>query len=421
MVATALVWMSLLISALAVPLNEEPVRTVAVARDEYASPPPRGPHNGNVPRARLTVTCVAFFCVLLLAFMMGFRAQRLGNTKLKFAHILVYIQSFLACSFIISSTILSAGYGLATQPQCFAAIVICQVFYTLAKLNLYIFLLERFHILRAPFIHHRTHDYIWLALTLITILPFSAISIITYLTPHASIHADGRCRIGIAPIPSYLLLGFDAVIQALLTGVFVWLLWPMVGKTARRRGGEGDYAGVHGYGEPRPSLIGGRLQRKMTQINWFGRKKTSCPQERERVAVNFSAHMRILLWRNVIGSFLIFIGSTVNMVVFYADGKAQLGWVCMLWCVADITWGALIVQWLTLGACSTSTSSSTTSASQPETASIPVLFSRRNTRTLECPLTLDRASLLDHVSTMSQPVTPLFIEKSMERKASPLI
>jgi hypothetical protein len=91
------------------------------------------------------------------------------------------------------------------------------------------FLLERAHVIRAPFILRRIDDWVWVGGTSFVLVTFGAISIWGLITPHAELSPeDGQCRIGLAKIAAYLLLVFDAFINAALTVLFVFLLRPIL-------------------------------------------------------------------------------------------------------------------------------------------------------------------------------------------------
>lgn len=49
----------------------------------------------------------------------------------------------------------------------------------------------------------------------------------------------------------------------------------------------------------------------------------------------FSASIKKVLWRNVIGSSLIFVASAINLIVFLAEKGVQLAFVCLVACMAD--------------------------------------------------------------------------------------
>lgn len=58
---------------------------------------------------------------------------------------------------------------------------------------------------------------------------FGAIAIVGYLSPVVELSKlDGRCRIGLPPRVSFPLLCFDVFVNLSLTGLFFWLLRPVL-------------------------------------------------------------------------------------------------------------------------------------------------------------------------------------------------
>lgn len=184
------------------------------------------------------------------------------------------------------------------------------------------FLLEREHVVRAPFLRSRTDDFIWLLGTLFVVVTFGALSIWGVRTAHAELSAeDGQCRIGLAKLPAYLLLVFDASINAGLTLMFVMLLRPF--HTVDRSSGLYDGEGTGDAGSRT-----GRWRR-------IARRARLVRFESEQGTEVFSASIRKVLWKNVAGSSLIFLASAANLSVFFAEHGQQLAWVCLVACMAD--------------------------------------------------------------------------------------
>jgi hypothetical protein len=183
-----------------------------------------------------------------------------------------------------------------------------------------VFLLERAHVIRAPFIHKRTDDWVWLGGTITVCVSFGAISIWGLITPHAEISPeDGQCHIGLSTIPAYLLLIFDALINAALTILFVVLLRPVL---------EFRHGASACYDDGTPHLSVNRFYKFVRQLGSLGFKSEDGPN-------NFSARIKKVLWRNVIGSGLTFLASAANLTVFYYEKSSQLAFVCLVSCMAD--------------------------------------------------------------------------------------
>ena len=75
----------------------------------------------------------------------------------------------------------------------------------------------------------RLKDRVWLLGIFIICGGFGTIAIIGYMSPVVELSSlDGRCRIGLPPRVSFPLLCFDVAVNFLLTGVFFWLLRPVL-------------------------------------------------------------------------------------------------------------------------------------------------------------------------------------------------
>lgn len=92
----------------------------------------------------------------------------------------------------------------------------------------YLFLVERAHILRAPYAP-RYKDLLWLLSTIAIIVCLGAICIVGIVSPkYVLSEVDGRCRIGLQRYAAIPLLTCDIVINLYLTTVFIYLLSPLV-------------------------------------------------------------------------------------------------------------------------------------------------------------------------------------------------
>lgn len=246
--------------------------------------------------------------------------------------------------------------------------MICLVFYTCNKLTMcastlylkyqctrctnttrYIFLLERARVVRAPFMP-RHKDFIWLIGLFIMLGGFGSIAIVGYLSPVVELsHLDGRCRIGLPPKVSFPLLCFDVAVNFLLTGVFFWLLRPVL-----------EFHGIM-RGRNCCGLFRGKARREK-------RDEGPRSQENENLQLAMNVNIKALLWKCLIGSALVMLPTVGNMAQFYAMDSRELGWVCLTLCTFDsksksrvflemqgtdsrvaVSWGVIIVNWLTIG------------------------------------------------------------------------
>jgi hypothetical protein len=218
--------------------------------------------------------------------------------------------------------------------------MICLVFYTANKLTMYviagppvgashspnghacsyIFLLERARVVRAPFMS-RYRDYLWLFGMLILLGGFGSIAIVGYLSPVVELsRLDGRCRIGLPNKVSFPLLCFDVAVNFLLTGVFFWLLRPVL-----------DFHGLLSVS----NWFGGRLSSRVKQS--VQKRELSLQRETDGGSLKsaMNKNIRTLLWKCLIGSTLVMLPTVGNMAQFYVMNSRELGWVCLTICTLD--------------------------------------------------------------------------------------
>jgi hypothetical protein len=218
--------------------------------------------------------------------------------------------------------------------------MICLVFYTANKLTMYvittppvetlrspnghacsyIFLLERARVVRAPFMS-RYRDYLWLFGMLILLGGFGSIAIVGYLSPVVELsRLDGRCRIGLPNKVSFPLLCFDVAVNFLLTGVFFWLLRPVL-----------DFHGLLSVS----NWFGGRFSSRVKQS--VQKRELSLQHETDGGSLKsaMNKNIRTLLWKCLIGSTLVMLPTVGNMAQFYVMNSRELGWVCLTICTLD--------------------------------------------------------------------------------------
>jgi hypothetical protein len=153
------------------------------------------------------------------------------------------------------------------------------------------------------------------------IASFLGVAINAYLKPIIEMQADGRCHMGIPGGASIPFMAVDIGVDAALTGVFFYLLRPVI-----------------------------KLYGLNTISGVFGKDTAKDPhtlQARKETAVQ--RNIRILLWKSLIGSMLIMLPTIANMVQFYITGGRELALVCLALCVADVSWDAVVIHWLTFG------------------------------------------------------------------------
>lgn len=251
--------------------------------------------------------------------------------------ILVLIIYTLVLIFIILSAILVAGQGLQTYKLCVAGTWVCLLLYTFTKFAIFLFLVERIHVVRAPFVR-RKKDRIYLACLAMVIFMYGPVIIFSYVKPVINMGSSGRrCNFGIRGTASIPVLAVNMFADLVLTGVFFYLLRPMTKSRGSR------------------TTIESRTDRNTPQ------KDNDCQ------STPVQRNIRSLLWKSLIGSLLIEIPMMGNMIQFVVTKGQERGIICMALCVADgassvlcsrhltqadylvVVWDALVIHWLAFG------------------------------------------------------------------------
>lgn len=182
----------------------------------------------------------------------------------------------------------------------------------------YVFLVERAHALRAPYMK-RSRDWIWLGGMITIACGFGSIAICGFIWPIANLsEIDGRCRIGLPFRVTIPLLTFDVVINTLLTGVFVYLLRPLLRFSVRAT-------------EVAPTtLFANGVRRILKRPHGGSNSLDVCP-------INHHSFKSIerLLWKSLIGSVLIMLPTVGNLVALIPLHGRELGGVCLTICAFD--------------------------------------------------------------------------------------
>ncbi|KAF2634810.1 hypothetical protein P280DRAFT_523787 [Massarina eburnea CBS 473.64] len=291
---------------------------------------------GETEQTRTIFAVVSLFCAIVLAFEFGLRARTLKNNVFRKGNLTSILVVFLFCfalSFIFCTTVVDTGQSLRTHKLCYSAAMICLVFYTSNKLAIYMFLLERARIVRAPFVP-RFKDAVWLTFMFLICGGFGSIAVVGYLTPIVELsRLDGRCRIGLPLKVSFPLMCFDIGVNFLLTGLFIWLLKPVL-----------SHHGLLSLS----GLFGEKLAKRLRcGMGGVGRGSTIQYSNEQKRAMN--KNIKTLLWKCLIGSSLVMLPTVGNMAQFYIMKGRELGWICLTICTLDVSWGVLIINWLTMG------------------------------------------------------------------------
>ncbi|KAF2638526.1 hypothetical protein P280DRAFT_367887, partial [Massarina eburnea CBS 473.64] len=280
---------------------------------------------GQRPPVRTLVValCLAYMFLLALG-QAGLRYGRMNRRPTQFMEMLILVQFFVGVSYIASVALLEAGLGLATDRQCHVAIRTCIGMYSSGKIALYLFFIERVHVVRAPLVR-RFRDRVWIIGVLMTVLGLGGITGYELVSPHAVLsHADGYCRIGVASDAAICIITMDTLIGTLLTAIFIGILRPSLRSTAIR---------------PEAGMDRRRGSSIMPIIR----------QKKRSTEVSARQHLKVMLWRNIIGSCVILANTLINNIIFLTWKYAMRSHVCLLTCLTDIVVSIMVTNWLTMG------------------------------------------------------------------------
>jgi hypothetical protein len=254
----------------------------------------------------------------------GSRASRLKRTirlRRNLTGLLLVGLYITVICYILVAAVLVSGQGLYTYQLCAAGTWVCLMFYITAKGFVYLFLCERVHIVRAPFVR-RSKDKVYLACVIPAMLLFAAVSINCLFQRITAMYSDGRCHFGIgtsASIPGSVI---NFITNFFLTGVFIYLLRPVV-----KLNGAGSISAA---------------------LSW----KSKTDEPALQPPSNESAvqkNIRTLLQKSVLGALLTEIPVVANLIQFIITGGAELGMMCLTFCMIDVFWDCLVLHWLTFG------------------------------------------------------------------------
>ncbi|KAJ8092005.1 hypothetical protein PM082_024241 [Marasmius tenuissimus] len=241
---------------------------------------------------------IYFLGLSILAHCLSRRVQTTWVTSLKemswtrIVVLMIFLDSWL---FVFSSGITVFGVGLESSPAaCTSAIAICIVFYASSKVLIYLFLIEKVHLVWSPTsqVGSRLRSPVYLV-CLATMSGYLAVIILMILGAVHFWREDGNCVIGLKPFSSIPLLAYDLYITIFLNGLFLWPLF---------------------------------------------RSKIANPR------------IRVVAIRTLVASLAALLTSSVNIGILTVQHGHQLGWVCLGSCGTDVVINALAVFWVTSGA-----------------------------------------------------------------------
>ncbi|KAJ0158711.1 hypothetical protein CTA2_11047 [Colletotrichum tanaceti] len=239
-------------------------------------------------------------CLLSISIISAFLAQRsvaLKNWRMipfvVWLVLAVYVDSYL---FVFVTAILQFALGVNTNIQiCDGAILLCLVCYITTKVLIYLFLVEKAHIIRrATKSRFRSKLYIFNSFGMLGV--YAVIAIFNFIFRITRIDG-GQCYIGMQKVSMIPLISFDAVVNIYLTILF---LIPL---------------------------------KSLYTFKHFPKTPANI-------------RLRTIALRTFIGSLCTLTSSIVNLTVLMVL-NGEPGWVCLMCCNSDVLFSAIVVQWVT--------------------------------------------------------------------------
>lgn len=378
------------VSATAIPLTTSPLSTGSTILTSNQVKRDDSHLVGVTPMQRTILSSTVIICVFLLGLALGTRVKQVDFERFRFIHCLVVFLTWMTVFFTISVGVIGPGLGIRNAHQCRSSIIICIIFYLGGKMAMYQFLIERAHVIRSAFLT-RYHDRLWMTFTTLNILCIGGLLIVASLIPEFIFNPEtGTCNIGFNHYVAVVGITIDITFNLALTSVFIWLLWPVIRVRVLRPGAKPsksmasknttastftDGPGVKSASSelenlPKTAAEQDRHESIAAILNRLG-ARTSTFHRRHRAArhqKSFFTSIRTMLWRNIVGSTAMLAASMTNGVLFFVWHERPSAWLCLSLCVMDMSFGTLVVHWLSYGG---STIDSHPSRSQSTSATLP--------------------------------------------------
>lgn len=141
-------------------------------------------------------------------------------------HLILYALYVDALFVVVAAAITNSGIGLTSHNTCRSAIYLCTSCYVTSKVLMYYFLIERAHAVRGPY-SWRLRDLMWVPFMFVLLVGITILAVLALLAPVIE-WKGGKCHIGLQPKTSIVLCIYDIIINFSLTGIFLWLLRPLL-------------------------------------------------------------------------------------------------------------------------------------------------------------------------------------------------
>ncbi|KAL7411107.1 hypothetical protein BDY24DRAFT_436093 [Mrakia frigida] len=226
---------------------------------------------------------------------------------------LVCLGVFLSSwAFLYAAGILVLGIGMSQSTvSCSLGIFSCIVFYALSKIFIYLFLIEKVHIIGNTSLP-RLKSKLYIA-CLVAMTPYVAVLVLMIAGRIAEITSNGACYIGLAKFASLSLLIYDLFLNVYLTSLFVWPILTSKCSTSFRL-----------------------LRSLRCLVLTFS-----------SLLVSQSSTLRSEPSLPGLSALMALTTSTINILVLTLMNGRQLGFVCLGSCGADVTINACVLFYVT--------------------------------------------------------------------------
>ncbi|KAF9352845.1 hypothetical protein BGX26_009361 [Mortierella sp. AD094] len=248
---------------------------------------------------------ITLLCISLMSIMFGRKTAATNLSSLNYARSLVIGLYMVSWLFTLMAAMLAQTNNL-NPLSCEMSIFVCIVLYSSSKIIIYLFLIERVHVVTAIGISRWNSPMFKINIALLS--PYSIIFALAIKFRMAAIEYNdpneyGQCKIGLLHAASAPFMGYDIFFSCWLTGLF---LKALLSSTSKLQG-------------PTKSKL------------------------------------RSVARRTLVGSILALIFSTGNIAVLVVFNGHERGVLCLLGCTLDVTLNAATIHWVTSSGGSQST------------------------------------------------------------------
>ncbi|KAI7851516.1 hypothetical protein BDC45DRAFT_445414 [Circinella umbellata] len=173
---------------------------------------------------------ISLMCITILAFLLGAKSKRECLVNLTYGRILVFIVYMLSWSFAVTSMV-SVSTNNYNITSCTLAMLACDVFYASSKIVIYMWLIERVHVVTAK---RTTRFKSWqYRIHIMILIPYVGIFVLMLMFRNIYLLDSGECVIGLQWVASMPLMCYDFFLNLYLTYLFVKPLFNIGRNTGR--------------------------------------------------------------------------------------------------------------------------------------------------------------------------------------------